>query len=159
MHRTNNAHSGRFATPKWPHACLLAGTLTLTACSDKAAPPPAPTTPQAAPAAPTKPAPVTLPPQAPAVVAPAATSSTNLAGMISTDNAWCPIMPKKAIEPQMPREWTRQLDGKTIGFCCDECMGYWDTLDPQQQTEKLTDLMRSTSPAPAVTPVTSTPGR
>ena len=66
-----------------------------------------------------------------AVVAGCTQPSAREANVVLT-NTVCPITGQPA-SPDVTTEW----DGKTVGFCCSDCLPEWETLSDEQKTDKL----------------------
>jgi len=52
-------------------------------------------------------------------------------------NATCPIMGTTLDPENVPAELTRVRKGRTVGFCCPECLAAWDKLTDAEKGAKL----------------------
>lgn len=60
------------------------------------------------------------------------TESASSATSVTLANTQCPIT-GQAASPDVKTAW----DGKTIGFCCSDCLPEWDKLRDEQKADKL----------------------
>ena len=51
---------------------------------------------------------------------------------VTLSNTECPVTGQPA-----SRDVTTEWDGKTVGFCCSDCLPEWETLSDEQKAEKL----------------------
>ena len=61
-----------------------------------------------------------------------ATPETPAATPVVLVNETCPLMGGDA-DPEVTTEW----NGKTVGFCCAQCIPEWNELTDEQKAEKL----------------------
>lgn len=58
-------------------------------------------------------------------------------------NAICPIgedpIDTKAVEVGLTRQWR----GRTVGFCCEGCLGPWDSMSDAEREQKLSTALNS----------------
>ncbi|MFT3685145.1 MAG: hypothetical protein QM783_09515 [Phycisphaerales bacterium] len=49
-------------------------------------------------------------------------------GFAATVNHYCPVMKKNVLGKFTATEHTVQFEGKTVGFCCDDCPETWKEM-------------------------------
>lgn len=59
------------------------------------------------------------------------------AGFSATVNRYCPVMQKNQLGTYTMTEHTAQFDGKTVGFCCDDCPEAWQVMTDEQRRASL----------------------
>lgn len=62
-------------------------------------------------------------------------------GTRAASNAFCPIMPKKAIEGRVTDGLSRDYRGLVVGMCCEDCAAAWDSLDDAERDAALAKVM------------------
>jgi len=58
-------------------------------------------------------------------------------GYLEVVNAWCPVMPEKAMERRVAEALTREFEGRVVGFCCDDCVAAWASLGDEDRRGRL----------------------
>lgn len=56
-------------------------------------------------------------------------------------NDLCPIGKDPIHMDGHPAELTRTFQGQTVGFCCDGCVEYWDSLTDEIRSEEMAKLV------------------
>ena len=58
----------------------------------------------------------------------------------ATFNATCPMMDGNEVSADAG---SVEFNGKTIGFCCEECLGSWNEMTDQEKSDKFAELQQA----------------
>lgn len=64
------------------------------------------------------------------------------AGFTATINQYCPVMQKMKLGETTMVEHTAQFEGKTIGFCCEDCTAAWDAMSNDERRARVAAVLK-----------------